>query len=361
MPANSSRQIRLGPLRVGGGAPVLVQSMTNTDTRDSEATLRQIEQLAGAGCEAVRIAIPDESAVCSARVIVDKAPIPVFADIHFDWRLAIAALEAGCVCVRINPGNIGGRENTFRVADAARANDAALRIGVNSGSLQKDILAKHGAPTPAALAESGAAHARLLEDRGFYNFKISVKSSSVTDTIEACRAMRALCDCPLHLGVTEAGTLVRGVIKSAIGIGILLHEGIGDTLRVSLTCDPVEEVRAAWQILASLGLRRRGPEIISCPTCGRTEIDLMALARAVEEALADCALPLRVAVMGCVVNGPGEAANADIGLAGGRDKGIIFRKGRVVRSVRGQGALLEAFLSELKSLIAERSGAGSPF
>lgn len=351
---NPSRQLRLGSALVGGGAPILVQSMTNTDTRDAEATGAQIQKLAKAGCEACRIAIPDLAAARAAAAIVQNSPMPVMADIHFDWRLAVAALEAGCVCARINPGNIGPEKNTLRVIDAARANGACLRIGVNSGSLSRDILKKHGGPTPAAIAESALAHARLLESRNFYDFKISAKSSSVTDTIASYRAIRKGCDYPLHLGVTEAGTPMRGAIKSAIGIGILLHEGIGDTLRVSLTADPVEEVKVAWQILQALGLRKRGPEIISCPGCGRTEIDLMGLTNAVEKALADCAAPIKVAVMGCVVNGPGEAAGADIGVAGGRDKGIIFRKGRIVRSVRGHGPLLSAFLSELDNLIQEK-------
>lgn len=350
MAANSSRQIRLGAIPIGGGAPVVVQSMTNTDTRDARATLAQIARLAEAGCEIARVAVPDEKSVQALREIVPQSPLPLIADIHFDWRLAVGSLEAGVAGLRINPGNIGSDDKVFRVIDAARMHNAVVRIGVNSGSLQKSILERHGRPSAEALAESALAHARLFERRGFYNFKLSLKSSSVLDTIGAYRAIRRQCDYPLHIGVTEAGLPPAGLIRSAIGLGILLAEGIGDTLRVSLTADPEEEVAAAWHILAALGLRKRGPEIISCPTCGRTEIDLAQMAASVERAVAGCQEPLRIAVMGCVVNGPGEAREADIGLAGGRDRGIIFRKGKVVRSVKGQEALLKAFLEELASL-----------
>lgn len=347
MAADSSRRIWLGGLPIGGGAPVLVQSMTNTDTRDVEATLAQIGRLCAAGCEAVRVAVPDQAAARAVWEIAAKSPAPVIADIHFDWRLAVASVEAGVAGLRINPGNIGGAANVDRVVDAARANGAIMRIGVNSGSLQKEILAKYGRPTAEALAESALAHARLLEKRGFYEFKLSLKSSSVPDTVEAYRAAARLCDYPLHIGVTEAGTFRAGAVKSAVGLGILLSEGIGDTIRVSLTAPPEEEVAVAWDILGALGLRRRGAEIISCPTCGRTEIDLLGLAGAVEKAVAGVTAPIKIAVMGCVVNGPGEAREADIGIAGGRDRGIIFRKGKVVRSVNGQERLLAAFLEEL--------------
>lgn len=348
---NSSRQIKLGSLPIGGGAPVLVQSMTNTDTRDMEATLNQIHSLRNVGCEAVRVAVPDKKAAEVLRGIVAAAPMPVIADIHFDWRLAIASLEAGAPGLRINPGNIGGPEKVFKVVDAARANGAILRIGVNSGSLQKDLLKTYGRPTPQALARSAMEYIALLEKRGFYDFKLSIKSSSVPDTVAACRQVRQECDYPLHIGITEAGTLRSGTVKSAIGLGILLSEGIGETIRVSLTAPPEEEIAVAWDILAALNLRRRGPEIISCPTCGRTEIDLLSLAAQVEKALAHVTKPIKVAVMGCVVNGPGEAREADIGLAGGRDRGIIFRKGEVVRSVNGQEQLLTAFLAELDKLL----------
>lgn len=348
-----TRQIHLGSLRIGGNAPVVVQSMTNTDTRDAETTLAQVSRLAKAGCEVIRVAVPDQPAAKALRKIVDDSPIPVIADIHFDWRLAILSLENGVAGLRINPGNIGSLANVNRVIDAARSHHAVLRIGVNSGSLQKDIYKKYGHVCPEALVESALEHARHLEARAFYDFKLSLKSSSVIDTIKAYRLISAQCDYPLHLGVTEAGLMRSGTVKSALGIGMLLAEGIGDTIRVSLTADPEEEVAVAWEILAALELRKRGPEIISCPTCGRTEIDLMALATAVAKALEGTTIPITVAVMGCVVNGPGEAKQADIGIAGGRDRGIIFRKGKVIRSVNGQQELVKAFLDELKRLVSE--------
>jgi (E)-4-hydroxy-3-methylbut-2-enyl-diphosphate synthase len=354
MRKNRTRAIRLGALSVGGGAPVMVQSMTNTDTRDVEATLAQIARLEARGCEAVRLAVPDRAAAAALAAIRARARLPLIADIHFDHRLAVAALEAGLEGLRINPGNIGPREHVNRVVDAAKAHHAVIRVGVNSGSVEKRLLEKYGGPCPAALVESALGHVRMLEDRGFGDIKISLKSSSVLHTIEAYRKLSEACDYPLHIGVTEAGGLMRGTVKSAVGLGILLHEGIGDTLRVSLTADPAEEVTVAWEILRALGLRSRGPEIISCPTCGRTEIDLFALARAVEERLAESTADIRVAVMGCVVNGPGEAREADLGLAGGRDKGVIFRRGEVIRSVRGQEALLAAFMEELQTLLNEK-------
>ena len=354
MTQRQSRAIRLGPLAIGGGAPVMVQSMTNTDTRDVEATTAQIARLVKRGCEAVRLAVPDEAAVKALAAIRAASPVPLIADIHFDYRLAVAALESGLEGLRINPGNIGPAEHVDRVVDAAKAHDAVIRIGVNSGSVEKELLRRYGGPCPQAMVESALNHVRLLERRGFYDTKISLKSSSVTDTIAAYEALARACDYPLHIGVTEAGGLMRGTVKSAVGLGILLREGIGDTLRVSLTADPAEEVTVAWEILRALGLRSRGPEIISCPTCGRTEIDLFALAAAVEARLAESTAPIKVAVMGCVVNGPGEAREADLGLAGGRDKGIIFRKGEVIRSVRGQDALLAAFMEELQALLTEK-------
>ena len=357
MQRRKSREIRLGSLRLGGDAPVVVQSMTNTDTRDVEATTAQIQRLVQRGCEAVRVAVPDEAAARALRAIRDASPVPLIADIHFDYRLAIAALEAGLEGLRINPGNIGPREHVDAVVDAARAHGAVIRVGVNSGSVEKGLLQKYGGPCPQAMVESALSHVRMLEARGFYDTKISLKSSSVMDSLEAYRLLAASCDYPLHIGITEAGGLMRGTVKSAVGLGILLHEGIGDTLRVSLTADPAEEVTVAYEILRALGLRRRGPEIISCPTCGRTEIDLFALARAVEDRLASSTADIKVAVMGCVVNGPGEAREADLGLAGGRDKGIIFRKGNVIRTVRGQDALLSAFMEELQLLLKEKESA----
>jgi (E)-4-hydroxy-3-methylbut-2-enyl-diphosphate synthase len=347
-----TRSITLGKLAIGGGAPVVVQSMTNTDTRDVERTLAQIESLVASGCEAVRVAVPDDAAARALAPIRAGTSVPLIADIHFDWRLAVAAIEAGFEGVRINPGNLGSHENLFRVADAAEAGGACLRIGVNGGSLERELLERHGGPTPRALVESAVGHVRLLEGRGFGNFKVSIKSSNVLHCIEAYRRMAEISDCPLHIGVTEAGGLLRGTVKSAVGLGILLHEGIGDTIRVSLTTDPVQEVVVAWEMLRALGLRRRGPEIVSCPTCGRTEIDLMGLLAAVESALEGSTADVKVAVMGCIVNGPGEARDADIGIAGGRDKGIIFRRGEVVRTVRGQQALVDAFLKELAEVAA---------
>ncbi len=350
-----TKALHIGPVRIGGGAPVVVQSMTNTDTRDPMATLMQIGRLAKAGCEVARLAVPDEKAAAALPDIVTASPLPLVADIHFSHKLAVAALEAGVHALRINPGNIGGKSRVDRVVDAAKAHGASIRIGVNSGSLEKPLLDKYGGPTPEAMVESALGHVRMLEERGFDAIKISLKSSQVLPTIGAYRLLASRCDYPLHVGITEAGTLLRGAVKSAVGIGILLAEGLGDTIRVSLTHDPVREVEVAWQILAALGLRRRGPEIIACPTCGRTEIDLIRLAEAVEERLRDVPEIFTVAVMGCVVNGPGEAREADVGIAGGRGKGILFRRGEVVRSVSGdQEALLAALMDEIAVFLRER-------
>lgn len=354
LPRKQTRQLKLGSVRIGGGAPIVVQSMTNTDTRDVEATLGQIKRLHDAGCEIVRVAVPDETAARALRAIHDASPIPVIADIHFDYRLALMALEAGLEGLRINPGNIGERKNVEMVVDAAKARGAVIRVGVNSGSVEKRLLEQYGGPTPQAMVESALGHVRILEEHGFYDTKISIKSSSVLNTIECYRLLSQRCDYPLHLGVTEAGGVLRGAIKSSVGMGVLLSEGIGDTLRVSLTAAPEEEMTVAWELLRALGLRQRGPEIISCPTCGRTEIDLIGLAQEVERRLRTENAPIKVAVMGCVVNGPGEAREADLGMAGGRDKGIIFRKGEVIRSVRRQEALLAAFMEELDKLLVER-------
>ena len=354
LPRKQTRQLKLGSVRIGGGAPIVVQSMTNTDTRDVEATLGQIKRLHDAGCEIVRVAVPDETAARALRAIHDASPIPVIADIHFDYRLALMALEAGLEGLRINPGNLGDRKHVEMVVDAAKARGAVIRVGVNSGSVEKRLLEQYGGPTPQAMVESALGHVRILEEHGFYDTKISIKSSSVLNTIECYRLLSQRCDYPLHLGVTEAGGVLRGAIKSSVGMGVLLSEGIGDTLRVSLTAAPEEEMTVAWELLRALGLRQRGPEIISCPTCGRTEIDLIGLAQEVERRLRTENAPIKVAVMGCVVNGPGEAREADLGMAGGRDKGIIFRKGEVIRSVRGQEALLAAFMEELDKLLVER-------
>ncbi|WP_419785493.1 flavodoxin-dependent (E)-4-hydroxy-3-methylbut-2-enyl-diphosphate synthase [Pseudodesulfovibrio sp.] len=356
MQRKQTRAVQVGTVGVGGDNPVRVQSMCNTDTRDVEATLAQIRELAEAGCEIVRLAVPDDKAAAVLADIRHESPVPLIADIHFDYRLALAAMDAGFDGLRINPGNIGGEEKVDAVVRAAKERGTPIRIGVNSGSLEKDLLKQYGGPAPEAMVESGLRHVAMLEKRGFHDIKISLKSSSVLNTVAAYRLMSQRVDYPLHIGVTEAGTLVRGAVKSAVGLGILLSEGIGDTLRVSLTHDPVAEIGVAYEILRSLGLRERGPEIVSCPTCGRTEINLIGLAEQVEEALRGVEEVFTVAVMGCVVNGPGEAREADIGIAGGRDLGIIFRKGEVVRKVHGDGNLLPEFMKEIDKFLEERRG-----
>ena len=349
-----TRQIRLGSLRIGGESPVRIQSMTNTDTRDAQATVAQIAQLAEAGCEIVRLAVPDDQAASQLSAIKEASSVPLVADIHFDHRLALKAVQAGLDGLRINPGNIGSHQAINRVVDAARDRNLPIRIGVNSGSVEKHLLEKYGAPTPQAMVDSALGHVHILEQRHFDQIKISLKSSSVLDTIDAYRLLAEQVDYPLHIGITEAGTLLRGTVKSSLGLGILLWEGLGDTLRVSLTGDPVDEVLVGWEILRSLGLRQRGPEIISCPTCGRTEIDLIHLAREVEKHLRSMTEVFTVAVMGCVVNGPGEAREADIGIAGGKDCALIFRKGQVLRKIRGNAALLPEFMKELDQFVAQR-------
>jgi (E)-4-hydroxy-3-methylbut-2-enyl-diphosphate synthase len=343
----STKKIKLKDIFIGGDSPITVQSMTNTDTRDIEATITQIKRLENVGCEIIRIAIPDEKAVQNIPEILKNIKIPLIADIHFDYKLAIAAIEKGVHCVRINPGNIGGEEKTKAVIRAAKLNDCAIRLGVNSGSLEKDILKKYGVNAD-ALVKSAMRNIKIFEKENFFNLKISLKASSVPMTIEAYRKISNLIDYPLHIGVTEAGTKFAGTIRSAVGIGTLLAEGIGDTLRVSLTADPEEEVKVGWEILKSLGLRKRGVEIISCPTCGRTEIDLIGLAEKVEEALKTIDKNITVAVMGCPVNGPGEAKEADYGIAGGRNVGIIFKKGMVLKKVK-EADLLEEFIKIIKS------------
>ncbi|BBD07270.1 flavodoxin-dependent (E)-4-hydroxy-3-methylbut-2-enyl-diphosphate synthase [Desulfovibrio ferrophilus] len=348
-----TRTLNIGHVAIGGDAPVVVQSMTNTDTRDVEATVAQVTALAEAGCEIVRLAVLDEDAARAIGPIRKASPVPLIADIHFDHRLALMALDAGVDGLRINPGNIGGAEPVDKVVAAAKACGAPIRIGVNSGSVDKKLLKKFGGPTPEAMVESAMEHVRLLEERDFFDTKISLKSSSVPATIAAYRLLAGRCDYPLHIGVTEAGTPGRGTVKSSVGLGVLLYEGIGDTLRVSLTGDPVTEMDVAWEILRSLNLRARGPEIVSCPTCGRTEIGLIQLAEEVERHLRPVTEVFTVAVMGCVVNGPGEAREADIGIAGGRGMGIIFRKGEVVRKIKGEENLLPEFLNELDIFLEE--------
>ena len=324
-----TRMVRVGDLTLGGHNPVWVQSMTNTDTRDAQATLAQIRALAKAGCDIVRVSVYDEDCARAVRTLVDGSPVPLVADIHFNHRLAIAAAENGIHKLRINPGNIGGEKNVKILADCVKAHHIPVRIGVNSGSVEKDILAKYGGPTPQGMVESALAHAKMLENCGFYDMVLSMKASNVPDTVAAYRLASAQCDYPLHLGVTETGTEYMGTIKSAMGIGGLLCMGIGDTIRVSLTADPVREVYAAKAILKAAGIRRDGVNIVACPTCGRTRIDLIGLAGRVEEALRGCEKPITVAVMGCIVNGPGEAREADIGIAGGEDCGVLFVKGEL--------------------------------
>lgn len=354
-----SRRINIGGVIIGGGAPIAVQSMTNTDTHDIEATYRQIRRLEAAGCDVVRLAVPDiDAAGTFAALKARGISLPLVADIHFDYRIALAALENGADKIRINPGNIGSREKTEAVVRACRERGVPIRIGVNSGSVQKELLAKYGAPTPEALAESALLHARILEELDFHDIAISVKSSSVITTIEANRILAERTSYPLHLGVTEAGARLRAQVKSSIGIGTLLAEGIGDTVRVSLTDDPVEEISAANEILSALGLSKaQGMDIVACPTCGRTKINLIDLLREFEErATAEglMGLDIKVAVMGCAVNGPGEAREADIGIAGGNGEGLIFRCGEILRKVP-ESALLDELIKEIKMIRDEKN------
>ncbi|MGQ9557336.1 MAG: flavodoxin-dependent (E)-4-hydroxy-3-methylbut-2-enyl-diphosphate synthase [Desulfurispora sp.] len=347
-----TRRIYVGKVPIGDGAPVAVQSMTNTDTRDIRATLGQIARLAGAGCEIVRVAVPDREAAEALRQIVKGSSLPVIADIHFDYRLAVAALKAGVDGLRINPGNIGGALRVREVVAAAREKMVPVRIGVNAGSLEKELLERYGGPVPQAMVESALRHVAVLEEQGYDQIKISLKASDVPLMLEAYRLLAARVDYPLHVGVTEAGTVRSGLVKSAVGIGALLAQGIGDTVRVSLTGDPVHEVKAAYDILGALGLRRRGVELISCPTCGRTQVDIIGLAEQVEERLRHVTRPIKVAVMGCVVNGPGEARQADVGIAGGRGQGLIFRRGQVLRKVPEE-RLLDELLQEVEAILQE--------
>jgi len=344
-----SKQITVGGVAVGGGAPVSIQSMCNTRTEDAEATVRQIRALEDAGCEIVRVTVPNMDAARALSTIKENIRIPLVADIHFDYRLAVEAAARGADKIRINPGNIGAEENVRAVVDACRARRVPIRIGVNGGSLEKELLAKYGRVTPEALVESALGHVRLLEKYDFTDICLSVKSSDVPLNIRAYRLLADTVDYPLHLGVTEAGTPSMGLVKSAVGIGSLLCDGIGDTVRVSLTADPVEEVYAAKRILLACGLRKTGVNLISCPTCGRTSYNMIPLAEELERRLANCEKKLTVAVMGCVVNGPGEAAAADIGVAGGKGEGLIFRHGQVLCKVPEE-KLLDALLSEIEKL-----------
>ncbi len=346
-----SREVKLGTLSIGGSAPVSVQSMTNTDTQDVIATVAQAQELEAADCEVIRVAVPNMAAASALGDIKARLSAPLVADIHFNHRLALRALEEGVDGLRINPGNIGDAENVKAVVEAAMDKGAPIRIGVNAGSLEKDLLEKYGHATPEAMVESAMRHVRILNEMDFHDIVISLKASDVLRTIEAYRLIADRVDYPLHLGITEAGTGFAGSIRSAVGLGVLLADGIGDTIRVSLTDDPVQEVRVGYEILKSLELRVHGPVIISCPTCGRCKMDLIRVAREVEARVSDIKKPLKIAIMGCVVNGPGEAREADIGIAGGKGKGILFKNGVRIRSIP-EDRLVEELVEEVRQLSA---------
>lgn len=348
-PRRKTRSVSVGGVAVGGGAPVVVQAMTKTDTRDVGATVAQIRRLKQAGAEIVRLAVPDRAAALALEDIKKRVRVPLIADIHFDHRLALAALDAGVDGLRLNPGNIGSRDKVREVVRAAAERGAPIRIGVNSGSLEKDILARAGGVTAAAMVESALRHVRILEDLDFRLIKISLKASDIPRTLEAYRLLAGRVDYPFHAGITEAGRLLAGSVKSSAGLGLLLAEGLADTVRISLTAPPEKEVFVAWQVLQSLGIRVRGPYFVSCPTCGRCEVDMMTLAARVEKAVLGLRVPLTVAVMGCTVNGPGEAKEADIGLACGRGSGVIFRKGKLLRRVSA-ARMADEFIAEVLKL-----------
>lgn len=347
-----TKRIYIDSIPIGGGAPIVVQSMTTTYTHDTQATLAQIQALANAGCDIVRIAVPDAHSADAVAELVRYSPLPLIADIHFDYKLALTSIKHGIAGIRINPGTLANKAHIQELVTACKEKHIPIRIGVNGGSLEKHIIAQYGI-TPQAMVMSALEHVSLLEELDFYDIKISLKSSNVHETVLAYQILSEKCDYPLHIGITEAGTIRRGTVKSSLGIGMLLALGIGDTLRVSLTADPVEEVRVAWDILSSLDIQHQGPNIISCPTCGRTEIPLMELVNGVEEYAKTIKHSFTIAVMGCPVNGLGEAKHADIGVAGGKDKGIIFKKGIVIRSVNGNENILPIFIEELEKYVKE--------
>jgi (E)-4-hydroxy-3-methylbut-2-enyl-diphosphate synthase len=353
-----TRAIKVGGVQIGGGAPVVVQSMTKTDTSDVDATVAQIEEMMRAGCEVVRLAVPDKEAAVALKEIRRRVPgVPLVADIHFHYKLALMALEAGIDKLRLNPGNIGAHERVREVTRAAAAQKVPIRIGVNGGSLEKDLLARYGTATPEAMVESALRHIRILEDLDFQDIVVSLKASDVHRTVAAYRLLAEKVDYPLHLGVTEAGTAFSGTIKSAIGLGILLHEGIGDTIRVSLAAEPQEEVRVAWEILKSLELRKRGVTVVACPTCGRLDVDnFVGIVTEIERRLAHVEEPLHLSIMGCAVNGPGEAHDSDLGVTFGRGVGMIYKNGVPMRKVSGAD-IVEAFVSETEKLVAEGAAA----
>jgi (E)-4-hydroxy-3-methylbut-2-enyl-diphosphate synthase len=350
--------VYIGNVPVGGGAPIAVQSMTTTDTRDVEATVAQIHALEAAGCEIVRVAVPDRQAAEALRQIKQRIHIPLVADIHFDYRLALAALEAGVDKLRLNPGNIGSADRVRAVAREARARGVPIRVGANIGSLSKEMLRKYGEPCADALVESALDEIRILEDLDFYDIVVSVKASDVEMALEAYLKIAERTPYPLHVGITEAGTAWAGTIKSAVGLGAILTRGIGDTIRVSLATDPVEEVRAGFEILKALGLRHRGPILVACPSCGRADVDIIALAQEVERRLQAYPVPVKVAVMGCAVNGPGEARMADLGVACGKGMGLIFKKGKIIASLP-EDRLLEGLMREVEAVVREKQALGT--
>lgn len=349
MERRKTKKIKIGNIYVGGDAPISVQSMNNTDTRNALETIKQIKEFEEAGCDITRCAIPDMEAADSIKEIVKSVRIPVVADIHFDYKLALKSIENGVAALRINPGNIGNVEKVKAVANAAKDKGIPIRIGVNSGSLEKELLEKYGKVCPEALVESAMKHVNILENVGFDDIVISIKSSNVMQMIESYRLISKKVNYPLHIGVTESGTLWRGTIKSSVGIGALLAEGIGDTIRVSLTSDPVEEIKVGKQILKSLGYYNEGIEFISCPTCGRTKVNLIRLAQEAEEKLANCNKNLKIAIMGCAVNGPGEAREADLGIAAGNGEGLIFKKGKIIKKVKEE-SLIDELINEIKNM-----------
>ncbi len=348
----NTRAILLGNVKIGGGAPVAVQSMTCTDTRNVRATVSQIKRLEDAGCEVVRVAVPDAEAADALVRIKKQISIPLIADIHFNYRLALSAIENGADGIRVNPGNID-RKKMRKIIDAAKSHATVIRIGINAGSLEKGLLKKFGGPTAPALVESAMNNLTFFREAGHEAIKLSVKSSDVTTMVEAYRELSRKTDCPLHLGVTEAGSLVNAAVKSSIGMGILLYEGIGDTIRVSVTGDPVSEIGVAYAILRAMGIRKVGPDIISCPTCGRCEVDIFKLSREIEGRLKGMKTYLKIALMGCVVNGPGEAAEADIGIAGGRGYGLLFKKGKVIKKVK-ENVFIATLIEEINAMVDER-------
>lgn len=347
---DDTKVIKIGDRIIGGGNPILIQSMTNTKTEDVEATVNQILKLEEAGCEIIRCTVPTIEAACAIKKIKEQIHIPLVADIHFDYKMAIAAIENGADKIRINPGNIGGKEKLSAVVKVAKEHNIPIRVGVNSGSLEKELVEKYNGVTAEGIVESAKDKVRMIEEEGYDNIVISIKSSDVLMCIKAHELLAKDCKYPLHVGITEAGTLFRGNIKSSVGLGVILYEGIGDTIRVSLTGDPVEEVKTAKMILKTLGLRKGGIEVVSCPTCGRTQIDLIGLANKVETLVANYPLDIKVAVMGCVVNGPGEAKEADLGIAGGINEGLLIKKGEIIKKLP-ENELLDALKYELDELV----------